>query len=184
MQIQLNPQVIFNSEISQLSYQFVDETIHVTLTYNNVTYKDSYDFSGFSDGILRLYSDVGEPTIETDLPINPLLGAKRENGKLFIELYYPIGSEAHEDEVFPKEFSTKDIQAVETSESVLRLIESDTDALEESEGKPLEETEEEPKDTPEFPSEPIAINPPLEDRFKGLTEEQIQLVKEGEILNG
>jgi hypothetical protein len=88
MQIYLSPQV---SE-ERIEYEFAGEVI--TATLNGVT--DTFDFTGLTDGF------VERADVETDLGVNPIIEAHRENGVLYITLLNYIGFDASEDERFPQ----------------------------------------------------------------------------------
>lgn len=60
-------------------------------------YRDTFDFSGFSDGML----DDVENAIETSLPINPIESAEKKNGELYVKLVNFIAEDATEEEKFP-----------------------------------------------------------------------------------
>lgn len=67
----------------------------VTANMNGI--EDTFDFSNFGDGELDVSS------IETVLPINPILKAKRENGELYLELlHWYQDSNAPEEVRFPQ----------------------------------------------------------------------------------
>lgn len=87
MKIMYSPQL---SEM-EMSYNFSGEII--TATIGDVS--DVFDFSSFPDGWLNVEG------IETTLPVQPIVAAKRENGTLWITLWYPINSGATDEEKFP-----------------------------------------------------------------------------------
>lgn len=60
----------------RISIDVVNETITATMDF----IEDTFDFSQFPDG--EIYS------IETVLPVNPILKAKRENGELYLEVLH------------------------------------------------------------------------------------------------
>lgn len=94
-----------NDEI--LQYGFNGEEIHVIHMkptgevdeVGNPTYdligEETFDFSQMPDGIME--------EIETTLPINPIVSARRENGVLHVVLLNFIGDNATEEEKFPQE---------------------------------------------------------------------------------
>lgn len=90
MQIFLSPQV---SE-KNIKYTFHKDVI--VAEYDGE--KDTFDFSGFPDGVLD------PATVATVLDINPVLSAKRENGILYVELLNFISGDATEEERFPEWF--------------------------------------------------------------------------------
>ena len=71
-------------------YSFNNEKITVNLNGQF----DTFDFSTFEEGAIF-------EGVETDLPINPLVSAKREKGVLFVELLNFIDKDATEEEKFP-----------------------------------------------------------------------------------
>ena len=73
MQIRYIPQRNDNT----LDYQFDGEAI--TATYNGET--DTFDFSILEEG-----DKADVQNIETALPVNPIISAKRENGEVKVEL--------------------------------------------------------------------------------------------------
>lgn len=75
-----------------INYTFEGEII--TVEHSGI--EDTFDFSGFTDG----QSDVSE--FETELPFNPIISAKRENGELFVELINYIGAYASYEERYPQ----------------------------------------------------------------------------------
>lgn len=87
MKVLFSPQY---NPIEKIKYEFEDEIIKVT--YNGIT--DIFDFSAMPDGEVT--------NIDTILPVNPIISAKRENGVLWIELLNFIGKNATEEEMFPQ----------------------------------------------------------------------------------
>jgi hypothetical protein len=74
MRIKFIPQRNDNS----LEYQFDGEVI--TATYNGEI-TDTFDFSHFEEG-----DKADVQNIETALPVNPIISARRENGEVKVEL--------------------------------------------------------------------------------------------------
>ena len=94
MKIKYSPQV--NEE--QIRYEFDGDVITATIC----NFTDTFDFSEFPDGELKKYDEeTGEELIKTNLPINPIISAKRENGVLSVVLLNWIGTDASEEERFP-----------------------------------------------------------------------------------
>ena len=85
MKIKFSPQV----HTEKIEYTFQGDTI--TATYQEQT--EIFDFEGMPNGILT--------EVETNLPINPILSAKKEDGVLYVELLNFIGEDATEEERFP-----------------------------------------------------------------------------------
>ena len=75
-----------------INYEFSKESI--TITVDGVS--DVFDFTGIPDGSIDITS------IETILPLNPLVEAEKKDGILFIKLLNPITKEATELEKFPE----------------------------------------------------------------------------------
>lgn len=91
MMIYKSPQL--NEEI-KYTYFFEGECVSVLFGKSEF---DNFDFSDFkSDG------EVNVETIETNLPINPILSAKRIDGNLYVEVINFIDGDATEQDKFPK----------------------------------------------------------------------------------
>lgn len=108
MKVLLSPQISDNT----ITYEFSQNYIKVRMIYNDTEYIDSFDFSGFSDGQLEVHDEVtGEPNILVDLPVNPLLLAKREKGILWVKLLNWIDiKEKDEDVLFPDWIDYKNLK--------------------------------------------------------------------------
>lgn len=82
--------------------QRTDKVLHVTIDVLAETViarigeiEDTFDFSQFPDGEID--------NIETILPVNPILKAKRENGELYLEvLHWYQDANAPEEVRFPQ----------------------------------------------------------------------------------
>lgn len=82
--------------------QRTDKQIHIsidvlaeTVTASLDGVEDIFDFSSFGDGEID--------SIETILPVNPILKAKRENGELYLEvLHWYQDANAPEEVRFPQ----------------------------------------------------------------------------------
>ena len=82
----------FNNEI-KYEYRYESEIIQVLIGEDVF---DTFDFTGFTqDGELDVTS------VETTLPINPILSAKRDNGILYVKLLNFIDDDAPESDKFP-----------------------------------------------------------------------------------
>ena len=90
MKIYKSPQVGTND--SRFEFSFSGEII--TATFDGIT--DIFDFSGLPDG------EVDFSKIETTLPYNPILIARRVDGILSVELLNFISEDASELERFPE----------------------------------------------------------------------------------
>lgn len=94
MKIYLSPQV--NNE--RIIYEFDNDRVKITI--NGIS--DEFDFTGLPDGELELYDhETSENLIQTVLPINPIISAKKKGGVLYLELINWIGENATEAEKFP-----------------------------------------------------------------------------------
>ena len=83
----------------KLEYIFKGETI--TATLNGIT--DTFDFSSLQEGDeVALNEETGQLEIETNLPILPILDAKRENGQVIVTVLTYHGKDAPENERFPE----------------------------------------------------------------------------------
>ena len=85
MEIQLATQYVLDNK--SIVYDYADDILHVTMTFNDEVYEDSFDFSSFSeDGILLMFDEFGESTIQADLPINPIVSVERVGGVLHLTI--------------------------------------------------------------------------------------------------
>ncbi len=87
MQVKFSPQRNDN----RIEYGFSGEVITATIGEKT----DTFNFSVVPDGQAVVYN------IETTLPINPIVSAKRTDGMLSVELLNFIGADATEEEKFP-----------------------------------------------------------------------------------
>ena len=80
-------------------YEFRGKTI--TATLDGIT--DTFDFSSLNEGDeVALNEETGQLEIETNLPILPILDAKRENGQVIVTVLTYHGKDAPESERFPE----------------------------------------------------------------------------------
>lgn len=94
MQIYKSPQY---NVAAQFKYEFSGDKITATLLMSDgVLSSDIFDFTDFPDGELEV------DTIESMIPIQPILSAKRIDGELFVEVLRYIDSEATEEELYPE----------------------------------------------------------------------------------
>lgn len=81
-----------------IEYAFKGETITVTL--DGIT--DTFDFSFLQEGDeVARNEETGQLEIETNLPILPILDARRENGQVVVTVLKYHGKDAPESERFP-----------------------------------------------------------------------------------
>lgn len=90
MRILMSPQVMLEDQ----RFDFVFSGESITATFDGET--DTFDFSGLPDG------EVDFSKIETTLPYNPILIARRVDGVLSVELLNFISEDASEFERFPE----------------------------------------------------------------------------------
>ena len=90
MRILMSPQVML--EDKKFDFTFSGESI--TATFDGDT--DTFDFSGLPDG------EVDFSMIETTLPYNPIIIARRVDGILSVELLNFISEDASEFDKFPE----------------------------------------------------------------------------------
>src|SRR5690606_40313482 len=83
--------VLFSPQRSddQIEYSFSGETITATIDEQS----DTFDFSQMPDGEMV--------EVETTLPVNPIISARRTNGVLEVVLLNFIGPDATENEKYP-----------------------------------------------------------------------------------
>lgn len=89
MYVYFSPQL---NDINKVKYSFEGENIVVEM--DDVV--DEFDFTGFGDGNLDVQS------IQTTLPMNPIISCKRENGILKVKLLNFITEDSPESDMFPE----------------------------------------------------------------------------------
>ena len=90
MRILMSPQVMLEDQ----RFDFVFSGESITATFDGET--DTFDFSGLPDG------EVDFSTVETTLPYNPVIIARRVDGTLSVELLNFISEDASDAERFPE----------------------------------------------------------------------------------
>ena len=81
-----------------IKYIFKGETIIATL--NGAT--DTFDFSTLQEGDeVARNEETGQLEVETNLPLLPILNAKRENGQVIVTVLKYHGKDAPYEERFP-----------------------------------------------------------------------------------
>ena len=88
--------VKFSPQVADERIKYIFERDKITATIGGVT--DVFDFREFPDGELEVDS------IETDLPVQPIISARRVDGVLEVILLNWISTDASEEEKFPKWF--------------------------------------------------------------------------------
>lgn len=139
MRILLSPQVRENNKIW---YEIEDEKI--TATINDKT--DTFDFSGLPDGELELYDRDGNSLIETVLEESPIMGARRIDGVLEVEILFSINSD--EDDMrllFPEPMDLNEfhrlMEELRTKNEARKEAEAEIEASNTGSGKPVINTD-------------------------------------------
>jgi len=94
MLVYLSPQV--PGKPVEVEYAFEEDKIKVKYITSEEVYEDVFDLSPMPNGELETES------VETSLPFNPLISAKREEGVLRVELINYINVDSTELERFPE----------------------------------------------------------------------------------
>lgn len=105
--------VLFSPIVDDKRINYLFETDKIIVTIGEIT--DTFDFSQFPNGVLKIYDEQGNPTIETILEYNPIISAKKDNDGLWVELLSLIGENATPDECFPEWINAKDYKAGESN---------------------------------------------------------------------
>lgn len=101
VKINLSPQI---RDKNKIWYEIDGQKI--TATINGIS--DIFDFTNMPNGELQL-----EDGIETELDEVPILGAKKENGELTVEILFSIDiDEKDERLLFPKPMSLEEFNAL------------------------------------------------------------------------
>lgn len=96
MKVYLGPQM--NDE-EKIIYSFEGDVVTVTL--GDIT--DTFDFTGVPDGSLELSDPItGEDLIKTNLPIQPIISARKSEGVLYLELLNWIPSDSPPELLHPE----------------------------------------------------------------------------------
>ena len=112
----------FNNDIVKATHK-IERTVEVVSEETGGTESqteiestsDTFDFSGFGDGVLKVTDDdSGETIIETDME-NPIRSAERIDGVLYVTLMNYISLDATHEECFPEWIDHTDYIAPEES---------------------------------------------------------------------
>ncbi|MDQ0299625.1 hypothetical protein J2S78_002045 [Salibacterium salarium] len=76
------PQPHYKGE--ELTYEFTKDTVEVTYKDEGGKITDTFDFTDLEDGILEIYDENGDSAIDTDLPIQPICYAEKNDGELLV----------------------------------------------------------------------------------------------------
>ena len=106
MRILFSPQV---RDSNKIWYEIEHQKI--TITINDVS--DTFDFTDMPNGKLQLWDDEGNNMIETTLDEVPILGAKKEDGVLTVEILFSIDiNERDERLLFPEPMSVYEFNSL------------------------------------------------------------------------
>lgn len=96
MKIILSPQVRDRNKI----WYEVEENV-ITATIDGKT--DTFDFTGMPNGELQLEDEEGEESVQTILPENPILSAKKVNGVLTVKILFSMDMDEKDERLlFPE----------------------------------------------------------------------------------
>lgn len=96
MNILLSPQV---RDRDRIWYEIEGQKIQIEI--NDIV--DVFDFTDMPDGELQLWDEEGRAIVYTEDYDFPILGAKKENGKLSVEIIFTIDMEEKDERLlFPK----------------------------------------------------------------------------------
>lgn len=94
------------------TYEFDEDLIKVKIDNKTAV----FDFKNLPDGKLELVDEEGNNTIKTDLPLQPISKATKENGVLNVVLLNYIPHDAPEEELFPEWKEHTDFQQTQDIE--------------------------------------------------------------------
>ena len=93
--------IIFSPQRSDKTIEYIFKGETITATLNGIT--DTFDFSSLQEGDeVARNEETGQLEIETNLPILPILDARRENGRVVVTVLKYHGKDAPESERFPE----------------------------------------------------------------------------------
>ena len=106
MNIILSPQVRDRNKI----WYEVEENV-ITATIDGKT--DTFDFTGMPNGELQLEDEEGEESVQTILPENPILSAKKVNGVLTVKILFSMDiDEKDERLLFPEPMTVSEFNGL------------------------------------------------------------------------
>lgn len=101
MNILLSPQVRVKDKIW---YKIEGQKIQIKI--NDIV--DVFDFTDMPDGELQLWDEEGKEIIYTENYDFPILGAKKENGELWVEIVFTIDVEEKDERLLFPDWMTLD----------------------------------------------------------------------------
>lgn len=106
MIIKLSPQVRTNNKI----WYEIEEN-KITATINDVT--DTFDFTDMPNGELQLWGEEGEELVQTILPENPILSAKKVNGVLTVKILFSMDMDEKDERLlFPEPMTVSEFNSL------------------------------------------------------------------------
>ena len=106
MKVLLSPQVRDNSKIwYEIEHQ------KITATINDIT--DTFDFTDMPNGELQLWGEEGEELVQTILPENPILSAKKVNGVLTVKILFSMDMDEKDERLlFPEPMTVSEFNSL------------------------------------------------------------------------
>jgi len=106
MKIILSPQVRDRNKI----WYEVEENV-ITATIDGKT--DTFDFTGMPNGELQLEDEEGEESVQTILPENPILSAKKVNGVLTVKILFSMDMDEKDERLlFPEPMTVSEFNSL------------------------------------------------------------------------
>ena len=106
MKIILSPQVRDRNKI----WYEVEENV-ITATIDGKT--DTFDFTDMPNGELQLWGEEGEELVQTILPENPILSAKKVNGVLTVKILFSMDMDEKDERLlFPEPMTVSEFNSL------------------------------------------------------------------------
>lgn len=97
----INMKILFSPQFrghERIKYTFTEGVVEAELNGK----KDMFDFTDFPEGQLVMRDEEGNSLIETELDFQPIRGARKENGILWVKLVNFVGANPTNSEAFPE----------------------------------------------------------------------------------
>lgn len=97
MKVLIEPYISYSSF---MTYEIDGDSEIITINYidsssgEDILHTDVFDFSEFPDGVME--------SVETNIPVNPIVSAERVDGVLYVTISKPINDYTPEEDRFPK----------------------------------------------------------------------------------
>ncbi len=101
MNILLSPQI---RDRDRIRYEIEGQRIQIEI--NDIV--DVFDFTDMPDGEMQLWYEEGRAIVYTEDYDFPILGAKKENGELWVEIVFTIDSEEKDERLLFPDWITLD----------------------------------------------------------------------------